>query len=549
MTAAQDGFRALVDEVFDATLRFSPGTATARGFHQYDDRLTDASAEAVRRRTAELRDHLARAEALDAAALPPEEARDLRLLRSQLRYQLRDLEELRPFARSPMTYLGIVSGACDSLVRRSFAPAPERLRSLIARERLVPELLTQGRAGVEPDLCTTIHAETALEQLAGLRLLFTEDLPRFAAEAGDAAARRDFEDANARVLAALDGYGAWIRETLLPRAAGQIALGRERFEILLRDADMITLPAEELVRRAREDLSRTQALLRETAERIQPGAPVAEVVDRVSAEHPTADDLIPESEACLEDLRRFCVEQGLVTMPTDEPIRVEETPGYYRYLAQAACSTPGPFEDRATEAFYWVTRPAPDWDAERREGYLRFFNRYAIPLIGGHEVYPGHYVHLTWLRKADSRVGRFFPNTTTIEGWAHYCEQVLIEAGYGGGDPRYHLMQLREALLRLCRYLAAFGLHTEGWSFQDAVEFFVREGYATRVIAEREARRGVLSPSYYAYTLGKHEILALRERLRTRLGSRFNLQAFHNRVMQLPYPVPIIADVLSSEAA
>ncbi len=132
-------------------------------------------------------------------------------------------------------------------------------------------------------------------------------------------------------------------------------------------------------------------------------------------------------------------------------------------------------------------------------------------------------------------------STTTVEGWAHYTEQLMIEAGWGDGDPRVEIMQLREALMRLCRYLAAFGMHVQRWSYDDAVAFFEREALATRPVAELESRRGVISPNYFAYTLGKHEILELRGQLQTRWGSAFSLRRFHNAFVQEPYPTAVIA--------
>ena len=141
-----------------------------------------------------------------------------------------------------------------------------------------------------------------------------------------------------------------------------------------------------------------------------------------------------------------------------------------------------------------MTPPDPSWPAERTEAYLKFFNRYSIPGITAHEAYPGHYVHISWLRKDQRKLPHFLMTTTTVEGWAHYVEQVLIEAGYGDGDPRYHIMQLREALMRLCRYLVSIGLHTQGWTFEQGVDFFLKEGFATQPIAERETRRGMHRP-------------------------------------------------------
>jgi uncharacterized protein (DUF885 family) len=267
----------------------------------------------------------------------------------------------------------------------------------------------------------------------------------------------------------------------------------------------------------------------------------------VSQDHPTAERLIPDTDALLDELRDFAVERRLATMPTDVRIRVAETPSFARMTTQAACSTPGPFEENATEAYYYVTPPDPSWAPERTDAFLKFFNRFSIPGITAHEAYPGHYVHISWLRKGGRKLPHFLGTTTTIEGWAHYVEQVFIEAGYGNGDPRYHIMQVREALMRLCRYLVSIGLHTQGWTFEQGVDFFLKEGFATQPIAERETRRGTIGPNYYAYTLGKHEILSLRDKLKAKQGASYDQLAFHDAFMKLPYPVPIVEQIMLAQ--
>ncbi len=287
-----------------------------------------------------------------------------------------------------------------------------------------------------------------------------------------------------------------MKDDLLPRSNGDYAYGEDHFRKLLSYSDFVDRPLAELEKRG------------------------------------------------LDDLRDFAVERRLATMPTDVRIRVAETPPFARMTTQAACSTPGPFEQNATEAYYYVTPPDAAWPAERTEAFLKFFNRYSIPGITAHEAYPGHYVHISWLRKGARKLPHFLMTTTTVEGWAHYVEQVFIEAGYGDGDPRYHIMQLREALMRLCRYLVSIGLHTQGWTFEQGVAFFLKEGYATQPIAERETRRGTMGPNYYAYTLGKHEILSLRDKLKAKQGGKYDQLAFHDAFMKLPYPVPIIEQIM-----
>jgi uncharacterized protein (DUF885 family) len=314
-------------------------------------------------------------------------------------------------------------------------------------------------------------------------------------------------------------------------------------ERLVRWQEFVDMDLDEIVRRGEADLRHHQNRLKTVAARIDPSASIAEIVARVGADHPAAADLLPFTETTLEALRRFCIEREVIDMPTEVRIRLKETPQFSRSTTLAACSTPGIYETVATEAYYYVSPPDAAWSAERTDQYLQFFSRWALPLITAHEAYPGHYVHLSWLRLVEDQVP-YTNSTTTVEGWAHYTEQLMIETGWGDGDPRYEVAQIREALLRLCRYLAAFGMHVQGWSYDQAVDFFMREGYATRPVAELESRRGVVGPSYFAYTLGKHEILDLRDQVKQAWGPEFSLKRFHNAFVKEPYPTAVVAEKL-----
>ncbi len=532
----------LVRDYMDAALAYAPAGATARGFHQHDHRLEDRSREAIDGRRRTLQKQLDRAVAIDASRLSPSERADRELIERRLRWELTDIDEVQSWRRNPGGYLGTIGASLNGLVIRDFAPLKERAKVLVSRLRETPRLLDQAKANVEEP--SRIHVETAIEQGMGLRSLFLRDLPDALSGLDDNVLLGEFEAASTDALGAVEAYVAWMKDDLLPRATDEFAWGADRIGKLLRYVDFVDRPLEELVKRGREDLRAHQERLRDVASRIKPGASPAEVVDEVSRDHPVPEGLLPDTEALLEDLRQFSIDARLCTIPTEVRIQVKETPGFSRATVQAACSPPGAWEKNATEAYYYVTPPDPAWPPERTEAYLKFFNRHSMPGITAHEAYPGHYVHLTYLWNAASDAGKFLLTTTAIEGWAHYVEQLMIEAGYGDGDPRLEIMQIREALLRLCRYLAAFGMHTQGWTFEQTVRFFIDEGYATPLIAERETRRGVIGPVYYAYTLGKHEILDLREKFRRKAGAAYDQRTFHDHLMQLPYPVQVIEGML-----
>ena len=535
-------FERIADEWIDKTMERSPEAATRMGFHERDGELSDRSRASIDERTRTLQAVLAKLDALPQDGMSGEDRIESELLRRHMRWELVTIEDLATWRSSPGGYLGAIGGGLNALIMRDFAPLPARVASLVSRLRQVPRMLDQAKANL--DACPRVHVETSLEQAAGLGVLLQRDLPDAVSGVGDQALLGEFGDTLQTATDAIAAFGAWLKDDLLPRSDASYVYGPERFRKLLAYLDFVERPLEELEQRGLADLRNCQEQLRELAAQLDPSKSPAEVVDLVAQDHPAPERLLPDTDALLEELRQFSIDHKLATMPTEVRIGVAETPSFARATTQAACSTPGAFEKNATEAYYYVTPPDAAWPPERTEAYLKFFNKHSLPGITAHEAYPGHYVHIMWLHKSARRLPHFLPTITTIEGWAHYVEQVMIEAGYGDGDPRYHMMQLREALLRLCRYLAALGLHTQGWTFDQSVAFFEREGFATRPIAERETRRGVIGPQYYAYTLGKHEILALREKVRGRQGAGYDQLAFHDAFMKLPYPVPIIEQIM-----
>jgi hypothetical protein len=256
----------------------------------------------------------------------------------------------------------------------------------------------------------------------------------------------------------------------------------------------------------------------------------------IGREHPSAGGLVGDTRSELDRIRAFVRTENILTPPSRENLSVNETPEYARSTSFASMDSPGAFERVATEAYYYVTPPDSQWDENRREEHLSFYNRYALPIISIHEVYPGHYYQYLALKQSPSRVRVALGSASFTEGWAHYCEQMLLDEGFGGNNPKLRFAQLSMALLRLCRYLVGLRLHTAGMSYEQGVEFFIREGYQERVNAEREARRGTLDPTYLVYTLGKMQILKLREDYHERIGDAFNLKVFHDHLLSYGMP-------------
>jgi uncharacterized protein (DUF885 family) len=298
-----------------------------------------------------------------------------------------------------------------------------------------------------------------------------------------------------------------------------------------------------LLARGQAQLDKDYAAFVAVARKIDPNKTPAEVMATLEDDHPTAEDLIPAVRRSVEDARRFVVEKGIVTIPSEVRARIEETPPYARSGSFASMDTPGPFEARATEAFYYVTPVEPDWTPEHKEEHLRLYNPPVVAMINVHEAYPGHYLQFLYAPRFPTKTRKLLYCSSNVEGWAHYTEQMMVDEGFGGGDPKIRLAQLQEALLRDCRYVVGIQLHTAGWTVEQGAKLFEEKAFQEPANAFEESRRGAYNPTYLYYTFGKLEILALRDEYRKAKGG--TLRDFHDAfVAQGGLPLPLMRQVL-----
>jgi len=285
-----------------------------------------------------------------------------------------------------------------------------------------------------------------------------------------------------------------------------------------------------------DDLHRNQAELRRVAAQIDAKRTPEAILQDLENDHPAADGLLPAFRDVLGGMRSFIETKHIVTIPSKVPPIVEETPPFMRALTSASMDTPGPYEKVAKEAFFNVTLPEKSWPAKQIDEYLQGFNRGTIVSTAIHEVYPGHYVQFLWVPYASSKVRKLMGCGSNAEGWAHYTEQMMLDEGYGKGDLKLRLGQLQDALLRNARFIAGIQMHTGKMTMQEAVEFFVKEGHQVRPTAEKEAKRGTSDPTYLVYTLGKLEILKLRDDYKKMKGAQYTLQGFHDEFLKQGNP-------------
>ena len=376
-----------------------------------------------------------------------------------------------------------------------------------------------------------IFVKVGLESMRGTQRFIDEDLPRAFGDLGDLHLLGDLADASTEASAAIGGYIDYLEKDLAPRSKGSFRLGREKFEQKLRLDEGLTLDADRLLAIAMRELRQTQDEFRRVASRMDGGDPMA-AWNKAKQDHPPAGQLVPVAQQQLDELVAFLNRQRIVSIPPGAPVAVAPTPRFYRWTF-ASMWTPGPFEARALKAFYYITDVEPGWPAERKSEHLRDFNYGALWAISIHEVFPGHFLHYQHLRQVESKLRKsiLFSSTACVEGWAHYCEQMMVDEGFRRDDPHVRLGQLAEALIRLCRFVVGIRLHCEDLSVEQGVRFFREEAYLEEASARREAERGTFDPSYILYTAGKLMILKLREDYKAHAGAKYSLRAFHDQLL------------------
>jgi uncharacterized protein (DUF885 family) len=527
---AQAAFDQLVDQYFDFYFNANPTAATQAGFHQYDRKLEDFSRAAVEAEVAGLTEFRKRFSAVQRMELSEQSAGDLDVLISSIDSRLLELQTIQMWRKDPDIYPSGVSYAVFLLMRRSFAPLPERLRSVVARERLIPEALEVARQNLHNP--PRVYTEVALQQIPDTIAFFQNDVPEGFRAVQDPGLRAEFKASNDAAVAALKKYGRFLRQELLPASHGDFRLGAANFSKKLLYDEMIDIPLERLLEVGYEDLHRNQQQFRKVAAEIDSHRAPAEVLADLRKDHPPAGQLLQSFRDTLGGLRQFIEQNKIITLPSSVLPFVEETPPFQRALTTAAMDTPGAYESKATEAMFDVTLPEPGWSAKKVEQWMQGFNRGTIVSTAIHEVYPGHYTQFLWLQAAPSKTRKLLDNNSNSEGWAHYTEQMMLDQGYGGHDPKLRLGQLLDALLRDARFIVGIEMHMGKMTLAQGQDFFIKEGFQVPPMAEVEARRGTSDPTYLYYTLGKLQILKLRQDYQKLRGAEFSLLEFHDRFMR-----------------
>ncbi|MEC7749666.1 MAG: DUF885 domain-containing protein, partial [Chloroflexota bacterium] len=510
--------------------------------HEYDGRLPDLSPAQNARREGELRRSLSELQALDADGLDESGQMSYRIMELFLRRELFIFNDLKPLENNPMRHTGYLN--VSGYIRRDYAPLEDRLRSAASAMRQSPDFLDVLDKALDDTLSSHV-VDMSVESYSGMARFYRVDLAEAANGVTDQEIAGEFDLAREAAAAALDGFVVRLKARGNSGPEG-FAIGSELYSGMLATGEGLEAPLSRIAAIGQENLEDNLSRIKELAQSVAPGRPLPEIVKEIGRNHPQAQELIPETRDMLEDIRQSLIDFDVISVPSEDRCQVTETPTYMRY-AFAAMDSAGALETQARESFYYVTPVEDDWNSQQREEWLSNFNYDTLKIISIHEVYPGHFVH-----HLHNRYGRELPLVNRVatsysftEGWAHYTEQMMLETKYGEGQPKLLLTQLLEALVRNCRYVCSFRMHTERMTLDEATRFFMENAYMAELPARREALRGTFDPGYLNYTLGKLMILKLREDYRREQGSAYSLKGFHDRLLSFGGPaLPLLRPAL-----
>jgi uncharacterized protein (DUF885 family) len=537
--SADTAFQKLSDDYLSGFLAWRPAYGVALGYHQYDGRVTDYGKESLGKELGRLKDYEQKLAATDTAALSPKMFYDYRILRSAIKNEIFEFEDMGSFDKNPMTYAGAVD--VSIYIKRDFAPIENRVKSIITIEKNAPKVFAAAKLNLNDTLAKP-YVDLAIQVAQGTAEFLNGDLKIALKDVKNDTLMKAFNAANKTAIDAINGYVSWLKKEKLPKANNKYAIGEAAYKKMLLYSEGITLSPEKILEIGLKELKKEQDVFNGAAKTIDPNKKPVDVYHDLQKDHPTAENLIPEVRKNVESIRKFLTDKNIVSMPATVNLIVKETPQYARATSTASNDDPGPFETKATEAYYYVTPVDPKWTDKQKEDWLRQFDYYTTDNVTIHEAYPGHYTQFLHLNESSAtRIEKIFGSYAFVEGWAHYCEKMMADEGYGhNGDTvraaKYRLAQSGDALLRLCRLCVSIKTHCQGMNVDDATKFFMNNWYQGDKPSRQEALRGTFDPGYLFYTIGKLEILKLRDDYEKQEGANFSLKKFHDEVLSHGMP-------------
>jgi uncharacterized protein (DUF885 family) len=541
-----DHFEKLTADYFEGLLKLDPEWATSVGDHRYDGRLTDRSVKGIDRRLSHNKKYLEKLVQISPNRLNQINRIDHMILRSNIQWMIFRDEILEPHEWDPLYYN--TGGAIYDLLVRDFAPLEGRLRSVRDRLQRIPDVIAAAKTNLKNP--PRVHTETAISQNRGNIRLISDDLNQFLLPTDTF--REEVRPIVFAAIEALEKYGEWLEEDLLPRSKGDFRLGDELWRKKLRYTLDSDLSKEQILERALTDLEATQTAMYETAlplyRNYYPHVKDARklkdvkhvcrtVLDKLAEERPDNATIVPKAEETLVETTEFVRTRNLVTVP-DEPVKLIVMPEFKRGVAVAYCDAPGPLE-KDLETFYAISPPPEDWSAERTESFFKEYNDYMVHNLTVYEAMPGRYLQNAHANRfeAPTMVRTIFSSGPFVEGWGVYSQRLMAESGYGG--PKVRMQQLKMRLRVIINAIIDQKIHTEGMSEGEAIALMLDEGFQEEGEAAGKWRRACLTSTQLStYFVGTQEIEDIRRTYESEHGRAFDPKEFHDEFLSFGSPPP-----------
>jgi uncharacterized protein (DUF885 family) len=559
--SSQDAeFEKVAEEYVKGWLSAHPIAATSLGFHEYDGRINDFTRLSLDAELSRLRRFDERLKRFDLAKLSARHSIELRMLHAAIRRDLFERVDMQAYEMNPMMYAQAID--LNTYIKRNFSPLEDRVRSVVMIENQAPNIVIAAKTNLAQVLPRP-YVELAIQIARGNADFLKKDLAEAVKGVKDEKLLAAFQLSNRKAYTALNDYANWLEKEKLPKATAPWAIGEEKYRRMLAGNELVDLPPARVLEIGLAELKREQESFAEVARIIDPTKSPIEVFKEIQKDHPTPETLISDTAKNLDAIRKFMLDKQLVSLPSKVKAEVRETPQFARATSFASMDTPGPFETKASEAYYYVTPTEKEWTDQQKEEWLTAFNYYTTDIVSIHEVYPGHYTQFLHLNVSDaSKQAKIFNSYAFVEGWAHYVEKMMLDEGFGrstSANPteeevkraaKYRMAQINEALLRLARLCVSVKMHTQGMSIDDATRFFMENSYYEEKPARSEAMRGTYDPGYLNYTLGKLQILKLREDYKAQEGDKFSLKKFHDEMLKhgMP-PIRLLREIMLKDKA
>ena len=527
----------LIDDLLGYLHESHPTHAALDGVHAHDDLLEDVSRQAIEAEAHALAGYLRRLDEVQLDGLTAVERLEHRMLTDHVRGRVFEIEAVRTWERNPQFYSDLLASSLAGQALFNYAPLHERARRILSKLRQTPRFIQAARDNLKES--PGIFVKVGIETMRGALNFIERDLPRALADVDDMHLLGDLADAQTEAVQAVGAFLSHLEHEVAPKARGTFRLGKERFEQKLRLEEGLSVSLDRLLAIGLRELQETQEAFRAVAAKMGKSGKAAKngvdplaVWAQTKAQHPEPGALVGIGREQLTTLATFLERQSIVSVPSGEQVTVAPTPDFYRW-SFASMWTPGPFEPKPSGAYYYLTDVDPSWPRERQNEHLRDYNLPTLWSISIHEVYPGHFLQYQHLRRVESKARKsiLFAPASFVEGWAHYCEQMMVEAGFGDRDYGIQLGQLAEALIRLARFIVCIRLHTEDLSVEQGVRFFREEAFMEEASARREAERGTFDPTYLVYSVGRLALLKLRQDYKQMQGKSFSLRDFHDTLL------------------